>query len=1323
MNANGTGPRQALALGTSYVMGTFNDNFFKQAGLLLAVTTGNAAFQAQVTFLFALPFVLFSAWSGWLADRFAKKNLVIAAKTLELSAMLAGAWGMVMFDWHWLLAMTFCMGLSSTLFSPALNGSIPELFPAREVPRINALFKLGTTASILFGVFLAGVSLDQTWIETVRPFGRWLVAAIAVIVAAVGLGSALFIPARPGAGSANPFPWSAVADSFRHLRDVRKDAPLTLAIWAEAFFYALSTLLLLEINNFGRAELGLSYTATSFLPVALMVGICIGSLVAARGTPESWRTLLAPSVLGIGFLLCLVPLVPHASDGLRLPLLFLLYAAAGTCGGLYLIPITSFVQVRPAATDKGRILALDNCLSFCGILIAGQLYLPLSWIPASLGHLVLGVLCLGVGTVFLLSVRRMGGAEAADAAPGTSGNASGGPEGPFRPSRLLRRALPVARALLSLRYRVRVEGLDAVHARDDGRPILFLPNHPALIDPALAYLALSDYFPRPLGDVHQISRPVIRTITGLLGAIPLPDLRRDGRMAERGVREAIARVANALRAGDNILLYPAGGLTRTGRERLGGNRGAHTIRAAVPEARIVLVRTTGLWGSSFGWASGKAPDSLRGLLKGAFLLLLNGVFLMPRREVRITLAEPEPPAPAAGVRAFNEALEAFYNAEETPALAVPRHFLFGTAPRVMPPPAPEKESSPGAADAAPGLREAVLGILRDESGVEDIGDEMTLATDLGIDSLALVNVSVELEALSGRPIERLEDLQTVGDCILAAAGRLGDAEDAVEPPVAWFASGEARPLSVPDGDTLVETAFRQALRAPSRIMLVDGATALTARDVIMRSFALAAFIRAKASGEERVGVMLPASAAAVLTWLAALIAGKTPVMGNWTSGPANFAHGLAATGVRHVFTSSRLLDRLAGQGFPVDEHAGVWVALEDAPTSLTLADKIGAFLRSRLLSLPGLGAALLPRRVPATAAILFTSGSEALPKAVPLTHASILANCRDIAEVLGITSHDRMLSMLPPFHSLGLTGNIALPLAFGLPAVYHANPTEGARLAALTRRWKPTVTVAPPTFLAGMLRKAGPGDLHSLRLGFVGAETCPDAVYAAFAEATGGGMLCEGYGVTECAPVVSVNRPEHARPGTIGQPLPSVRVAVVEVAAPRRVAQGETGMLLVSGPNVFGGYLGVPPEAQPFVTFEDRIWYRTGDLVSEDPDGGLTFRGRLKRFVKIGGEMISLPQIESVLSEAFGRRDGGEDAENGETAAGPVLAVESGEDAAIVLFTTLGITREQANAALRAARLSGLSSVARVRRLSAIPVLGTGKTDYRALRKLCEEGE
>ena len=132
---------------------------------------------------------------------------------------------------------------------------------------------------------------------------------------------------------------------------------------------------------------------------------------------------------------------------------------------------------------------------------------------------------------------------------------------------------------------------------------------------------------------------------------------------------------------------------------------------------------------------------------------------------------------------------------------------------------------------------------------------------------------------------------------------LGSAGEAAEPPAAWFPTGEASTLSVPDGRNLVETAFRQAMRAPSRLMLADGAAALSARDMIMRAFALASFIKAKAGDAERVGIMLPASAAAVLAWLGALMAGKTPVMCNWTSGAANFSHGLEAAGVRRVFHS------------------------------------------------------------------------------------------------------------------------------------------------------------------------------------------------------------------------------------------------------------------------------------------------------------------------------------------------------------------------------------------------------------------------------------
>ena len=269
---------------------------------------------------------------------------------------------------------------------------------------------------------------------------------------------------------------------------------------------------MLEINNLGGAELGLSYTATSFLPVALMVGICAGSLLAARGTPESWRTLLVPAIMGIGVLLCLVPVVAAADPALRLPLLFGLYALAGTCGGLYLIPITSFIQVRPAATDKGRILGLDNCLSFTGILLAGQLYLPLSLLRPSHGHVVLGILSLGVACMFLAVMRGFGRHQNpeepfSEPVPATSSLP------PVAHGPGFRALLAFVRGLLRLRYTIEVEGLEAVRARDDGRPILFLPNHPALIDPALVYMSLAGFAPRPLGDERQVEQPVIRTLT------------------------------------------------------------------------------------------------------------------------------------------------------------------------------------------------------------------------------------------------------------------------------------------------------------------------------------------------------------------------------------------------------------------------------------------------------------------------------------------------------------------------------------------------------------------------------------------------------------------------------------------------------------------------------------------------------------------------------------------------------------------------------------------------------------------------------------------
>jgi long-chain-fatty-acid--[acyl-carrier-protein] ligase len=207
-------------------------------------------------------------------------------------------------------------------------------------------------------------------------------------------------------------------------------------------------------------------------------------------------------------------------------------------------------------------------------------------------------------------------------------------------------------------------------------------------------------------------------------------------------------------------------------------------------------------------------------------------------------------------------------------------------------------------------------------------------------------------------------------------------------------------------------------------------------------------------------------------------------------------------------------------------------------------------------------------------------------------------------------------------------------------------------------------------------------------------------------------VVLEGYGITECSPIVSANRPGRERRGTIGEPVGSLQTAVVDPETLQPVAHGDRGMLLVRGPSVFGGYLKHEGEP-PFVEYQGRTWYRTGDLVRLDENDQLVFCGRLNRFVKLGGEMISLPAIESVLEQALSLP--GEE--------GPTVAVEAtpGEHPELVLFTTAAASREVVNRHLRDAGLSPLHNIRQIRQLESIPLLGSGKTDHRAIRALLDE--
>ncbi len=364
-----------IAMAITYFLGAFNDNFFKQAALLLAVTVGMSQFQSSATMLFSLPFILFSAFAGWFADRFSKGRVVIGAKILELCAMLIGAYGILTLNWNCVLTMVFIMSTQSTLFGPAINGSIPELYPPEYITTANAILKLVTTLAILAGIATAGITLDQTWFATKISFGRVLVACVVVVVSLIGLIASFGVVKRKASGNKDSFPWLGPIQSVICLYQLKRDPLLLTCIAGDAFFYLVSSLVVLILNVFGLQQLQLSATMTSLLAVSLMVGVCCGSFVATKiATGRNWPKVMGPAVflMALGLLATYGASLLHAS--LLLFFIFTALCVAGLGGGLFLIPIASFIQIKPKADEKGKIIGASNCAAFSGIFLSGTIF-------------------------------------------------------------------------------------------------------------------------------------------------------------------------------------------------------------------------------------------------------------------------------------------------------------------------------------------------------------------------------------------------------------------------------------------------------------------------------------------------------------------------------------------------------------------------------------------------------------------------------------------------------------------------------------------------------------------------------------------------------------------------------------------------------------------------------------------------------------------------------------------------------------------------------------------------------------------------------------
>lgn len=495
-------------------------------------------------------------------------------------------------------------------------------------------------------------------------------------------------------------------------------------------------------------------------------------------------------------------------------------------------------------------------------------------------------------------------------------------------------------------------------------------------------------------------------------------------------------------------------------------------------------------------------------------------------------------------------------------------------------------------------------------------------------------------------------------------------------------------------ESLIEASRRYGAKKP--ILEDQERRVLSYVDVIRAAFALGGKIADVTEKGERVAVLLPTSAGAAVTFYALHAFGRVPVMLNFTSGIRNLKSACKTSGVKRILTARRFIEQ-AKLDDVIDALEGAYQItwLEDVRTSIGLADKLKAA-----------AAALLPAQFSVKSGpddpgvILFTSGSFGAPRGVLLSQRNLLANVEQISSHIDLDPNWVMFNPLPVFHCFGLVGGILLPLLRGLKAFEYPSPLHIKQIPPLLKDSKASLLLATDTFVNQYARAAAPDEMSGLQFICCGAEKVREETHELIRERFGVPIV-EGYGATEASPVIAVDNPYDYRKGTVGAPVPNMEVRVDPVPG---ITRG--GRLYVKGPNVMQGYLNEDGSFEPPVDG----WHDTGDVVEIGPDNRITILGRVKRFAKIGGEMVSLTAAEQIASQVW------PDARHAVIA---VKDTKKGER--LVLITD----RFDASAAplVAHAQNSGASELAvprKIMRVTELPTLGTGKTDYAAIQRLVE---
>ncbi|MDD2685051.1 MAG: bifunctional acyl-ACP--phospholipid O-acyltransferase/long-chain-fatty-acid--ACP ligase [Gallionella sp.] len=472
-------------------------------------------------------------------------------------------------------------------------------------------------------------------------------------------------------------------------------------------------------------------------------------------------------------------------------------------------------------------------------------------------------------------------------------------------------------------------------------------------------------------------------------------------------------------------------------------------------------------------------------------------------------------------------------------------------------------------------------------------------------------------------------------------------------------------------------------------------------ELLKMTLALGRIVEKNSSLNECVGILMPNLAATVCLMIGAGARGRVPAMLNYKSGSGGMQDACTAANIKTIFASRAFIEQAKLESDVAGIQGVEILYVEDLRAQLNLGDKLWTIFGM-----------MFPRAVehastPSdTAVVLFTSGSEGKPKGVVLSHRALLSNIAQIRSVIDFSSEDKVLNALPIFHSFGLTGGALLPIMTGMNLFLYPTPLHYRVIPEIAYDRNCSVMFGTSTFLANYAKYAHPYDFFRLRYVVAGAEKLSESVRSLWFEKFGIRIL-EGYGATETAPVLAVNTPMAYRTGTVGQLLPCIEHRVIAVPG---IEKG--GMLHVRGPNLMSGYYryDAPGMLQTPTSDAGDGWYETGDVVSIDSDGFVSIIGRVKRFAKVAGEMVSLEVVEKIATHA---------APNAMHGASSQTDGSRGE--AIVLFTTdPALTRDLISESARKLGIPEIATPRKIQRVDALPLLGTGKVDYVALKRMAE---